>query len=395
LIRKRGLDKSVVFIALIAAIFIAMILTGYFYLRSDVLTESIKTGKTIKILFTFSDKNDVKFIEGFFYNPKKKKGGIFYIPANVGSRIESLDKVDSISVLYKQGSIAPLKKKIEQILNIDIPYYIDFQLGDFEKSIDLLEGIEIFISNPVNLEFENKKVLFPSGNNILDGNKVVDYMLYKENNEEERENVSRKQKMLQSFLKRLGESEITALFRKSEPLSYFYKYMNTNISKRDLGTFIEEMTQFDTEHIYPGRLEGKTFIVESKELLIPHAKGDYVKLSIKQMLDSIMSEDIFDDKVLTISIEILNGTETNGLAARTKAIYQSYGYDVLSVANAESLDYEYTVAIDRKGNLEAAKKIASIIKCQKIRSEAKTNTIENPDVTLILGKDFNGSYCKN
>jgi polyisoprenyl-teichoic acid--peptidoglycan teichoic acid transferase len=394
LIRKKKIDKSIIFIALIAIVFIGMILTGYFYLRSDVLTESMKNGKPVKILFVFSEGNNVRFLETFFYNPKKKKGGIFYIPANVGSRIESLDKVDQISVLYKKGNVSFIKKNVEQLLDTDIPFYIDFQVDNLVKFIDLIEGIEVFISNPVSVDFNKSKILLPSGNNILDGDKAKDYVLYEEPNEEERESVFRKQKFLQGLLKRIGETEITSLFEKGKALDYLYSYLSTNISKRDLLTFINEMPQFDTEHIYPGRVEGKIFIVEDKELLFPHSKGDYVKLSVKQMLDSIMSEEVFDDKVLTISLEILNGTDTSGLAGRTKAIYQSYGYDVLSVRNAETLDYDFTVAIDRKGNMEAAKKIAGIIKCDKVRTEIKSDTLDSPDVTLILGKDFNGNTCK-
>jgi anionic cell wall polymer biosynthesis LytR-Cps2A-Psr (LCP) family protein len=358
------------------------------------LTDALKNGKPIKMLFVFSDGNDVKFMETFFYNPKKKKGGIFYIPANVGSRIETLDKVDQISVLYKQGDVMPLKKKVEQLLDTDISFYIDFQISKLVKAVDLLEGIEVFISNPVSTDFEGRKVLLPSGNNILDGDKAKDYILYSESNEEDRDVVWRKQKFLQSFLKRLGEPEISGLFGKNIALDYLFGYMNTNISKRDLKTFIDEIPQFDTEHIYPGKIEGKITIVEDKELLFPLSKGDYVKISVKQMLDSIMSEEVFDDKVLTISLEILNGTETNGLASRARAIYQSYGYDVLSIGNAETTDNEYTVAIDRKGNTEAAKKIADLIKCDKVRTETKTGVEYTPDVTLILGKDFNGSVCK-
>ncbi len=391
---KKKLDKSLILIILICTVFVSMILTGFFYLRSDALTDTMKNGKPVKILFVFSNGNDVEFMEAFFYNPKKKKGGIFFIPENVGSRIESLDKVDRISVLYKQGDVMPLKKKVEQILETDIPFYVDFQIPNVVKAVDLVEGIEVFISNPVSIDFEGSKVLLPSGNGILDGDKAKDYILYSESGEEERDIVWRKQKFLQSLLKRLGEPEISGLFEKSASVDYLYGYMSSNISKRDLKTIIDEMPQFDTEHIYMGKLEGKIFIVEDRELLFPLSKGDYVKLSVKQMLETIMSEEVFDDKVLTISLEILNGTETNGLAGRTKAIYQSYGYDVLSVGNADTFDYEYTVAIDRKGNIDAAKKIADIIKCRKVRTETAGTGEFSPDVTVILGKDFNGSFCK-
>jgi hypothetical protein len=107
---------------------------------------------------------------------------------------------------------------------------------------------------------------------------------------------------------------------------------------------------------------------------------------------------------LNLTLEILNGTMRNGLAGRTSQVFKSFGYDEARVANAQSQDREETVIIDRIGNLTAARKVANIIQCDNVISrpqqateepaEAPAATRERIDVTIILGKDFDGRYCK-
>lgn len=371
-----------------------MIITGYFFFRPDILTNTFKKGLPVKILFFVSDGDDLKFIELFLYHPEQKKGGVFFIPPHLGTKIESLDRMDRISILYKKENITPLRKKIEQIIDMDIPFYIDMQVDNIVKMIDLVDGIEIFISNPVDIEYEGEKILLPSGSVILDGDKLKDYILYEEANEEEREKVWRKQKFLQALLKKVGEPEMNEFLQEDEPFKFFCNILYSNISRRDLKSFIQEMSEFNTEHMYPGRVEGKVYLVEDKELLFPHFQGEYLKMNVKQVLDTISSKEAFNDEVLTVTLEILNGTEVNGLASRTSTLYQSYGYDVITVANADHHNYASTIILDRKGRIDIAQKIAEIIQCERVRTEIKSSGEESADVTIILGKDFDGKSCK-
>jgi anionic cell wall polymer biosynthesis LytR-Cps2A-Psr (LCP) family protein len=392
--RKKKLDKSIFLLALILILVSAMVVIGYFYLRPDVLTVTMKKGQPVKILFIFSDKEAVKFMELFLYHPVQKKGGVFHIPENLGTKIEDIDRMDKISILYKPGKITQLKKKVEQIVDSDIPFYIDLKIGKISRLIDLLEGIELYIPNPVDTEYKGKRILLPSGIVFLDGDKVEDYILYEEVNEEDRDRVWRKQKFIQSLLKRIGDSEINEFLHQDSSFNHFYNEIETNISKRDLLSFIKEMAEFDSEHMYPARVEGKLYLVEDKELLFPHLKGEYLKLNVKQLLETISSNEIFDEEELTVTLEILNGTEVNGLAGRTAHLYQGYGYEVVTVGNADNHNYASTIVLDRKGRLDIAEKVAEIIQCERVRTEIKNTELESTDITIILGRDFDGTACK-
>ncbi len=55
------------------------------------------------------------------YHPRTHRGAVLFLPGNVGLIIESLKKVDRMDVLYRYGSIGPLKAKVEQITGLSDP----------------------------------------------------------------------------------------------------------------------------------------------------------------------------------------------------------------------------------------------------------------------------------
>ena len=113
------------------------------------------------------------------------------------------------------------------------------------------------------------------------------------------------------------------------------------------------------------------------------------------MLETLASAEGVRGEDTGLTLEILNGTKIAGLARRTREIYQSFGFDVVSYGNAETQDIERTVIIDRKGDREGAARVASVIKCNNIVSGLSAyGSQKNADFTIVLGGDFDGRYCK-
>jgi len=389
--RKRKWDKSIFLLILIVVVILSAGVFGYLQLRTDLFTETLKRGDPVAVLFCLSGDQEYRFFEIFLYDPGTNRAAIVYIPGNVGMIIESLKKVDRIDVLYNREDIDPLIAKIEELVAIDIPFFIDLQDREVRNQVDLLGGLELFIPNPVDTTVEGRRVLLPSGSVVLDGDKIRDFISYWEEMENDVDRVGRKQRFLQSLLKKIAESD---LLTKKNAFATFRRNMSTNLSPRALSSFIDEMRKLDNEKIIFQRVLGSTRVVDGKELLFPHFDGQLLKEIVKQTEDTISSEEPITEEELTVAIEVLNGTSVGGLARRAANVFQSFGYDVVSVANADNSDYQKTVILDRKGKIAAAERIAALIRCQRMYSRLEENGDLSIDVTIILGTDFDGRYCK-
>ncbi len=131
-----------------------------------------------------------------------------------------------------------------------------------------------------------------------------------------------------------------------------------------------------------------------------------IKEIVRQTLASLVqpSSEAMGDRIFTV--EILNGTTVNGLAGRTAELFGGFGYDVISIGNADRNDYENTVIINRTGLQDMVLAFGEVIRCSNVRSDSPTadddeidlniqNLNYQADITLIIGKDFNGRYVTN
>jgi calcineurin-like phosphoesterase len=117
-----------------------------------------------------------------------------------------------------------------------------------------------------------------------------------------------------------------------------------------------------------------------------------------------LTRDIGDYSIeRTLTVEVLNGTAVTGLAGRTAEMLRSFGYDVISIGNAEHTNYENTVIIHRAGDERTVRAFSDLIRCTNIHRELvpfdeledimlNQNIELRADVTLLLGRNFNGRY---
>lgn len=404
--KRKGFDKSIILLAAILIIILAAAFYMYAHFRTDKITEALESGETITTAFFVSEDNELLFTELFFYNPNTHKGAILDIPSEVGSILQSESRIDRIEVLYEPGKISDIKRKIEDLIGTEIPYYFEMSIEDVEHAVDIIEGVEMFIANPVEDISRDTIVLLPSGSMVLDGGKIKTFLLYEgDDREPEIEKIGRKQKFIQAFLNRLGEKYQE--LEQESVFQYFSQYIDTNLDKQSLLSFISEMRHLDVERIIFQRVLGVHRTVDDKELLFPHYDGKLLKEMVGQTIDSLASSDMVAEDNLTIHLEILNGTPRNGLASRTSQVFKSFGYEVVRVGNADQFTYEKTKVIDRSGNINKAQKIANVINCRDVTTAIEADIpqteegvdaphdFEKIDVTVILGKDFDGRYCKN
>ena len=347
--------KELIFITCVFVFLIAASLVLFLKLGSHSEVTRLSEKDVLNVLFVIDDGGEAISTNLISYYTGNNRGSMIDIPANTALILQSLGRTDGIGAVYHEKGLPEYTKEVEKFLNLALPFQVKIDLKDFAYFTDMLGGISVFIPNSVEVKTETDLYLLPSGYVKLDGEKILQYMLYEENDEDAGAVALRKQNAVLAFLT-------------------------------------------DTERVVPQRVSGalKT-TADGKELLFPVNDGAQIKEVVKQTLSSLASEEgVVLERVYVL--QILNATDRIGLAKNTSEIFQSFGYDVASIDNAKELR-DKTIVIDRIGNTAVAKVVADVISCENIlspeTSEEFSGTESAVDFTVILGADFNGTQVVN
>jgi anionic cell wall polymer biosynthesis LytR-Cps2A-Psr (LCP) family protein len=400
--RKR--DASLLFLALIvvltgAGIFAIVVFVGY-----DPIKEALATDQVINTLFILEGEakpnETVKPLSSFvlLYYPTTKRAAIFDVPGEVGFILRGVNRVDRIDAVYDSARIDVFGDEIEALLGIEINYTLVFNLDTLGKTVDLIEGVELFIPSPVERYESDPPVLFASGLHKLDGDKAVSYLTY---DDENRESVRlRRQRFFYAFVKRLGEQN--EMLKLKPVMRIYQSFLKVNMNESERVKLFDEYAKINMDRVSIQSVAGTEREISGKTLLLPSYNGGLIKDIVRQALVGLTrrTEGSFD-RVYTV--EVLNGTATNGLAGKTAELLRGFGYDVISVGNAEP-NYAETQIVDRSGSPDVARNFSSVIQCTNVKSEAPDTGTDEPveinmqslsykaDFILIIGRDFNGRY---
>jgi len=391
-------DKGSIFLILIILVVAAAVVFFYVQTRTDTIADAIEKEDPLTMAFmVVDDEEELLFTEVFFYHPKTKKGAILDIPRQTGIVIPAKDQYDRISFLFDQKNPQSYLDAVSNMIDTEIPFYFVLTLDQVVKQVDLLEGLDLFHANP--LEMPDERIFLPSGSLVLDGAKTRLFVTYKEPGALAIEQTDRWEKFTQSLLKTWGSQREYLLI--DRVFSSLRDEMKTNLTVPALKSFITEMGHLDAGRMVFQRVLGVEREVDDKQLLFRHKDGVLLIETVRQTMKSIGNLEVVSDEELSTSVEILNGTDTAGLASRTGQLFKSFGYDVVEVGNADQGSVEYTVVIDRSGDISRAQRVAGVIKCSRVERGSGAMDInegsiigQSIDVTIILGKDFDGRYCK-
>ena len=386
-----SLDKGALFLAAIIAIAAASALFLGVSLRADAVDQAMKSDRILNLAFIIEREGKPASTQAFFFYPANARAALLDVPGDIGLIIKSIDRVDRIDALYDGKRPGAYVAETAGLLKTDLPHWIILDEDGLRGAIDLLEGIEAFVPAPIDLAGP-PRALVPAGALLLDGDKASQFAFYKDPEEDDADAAGRRQRFFQSLVRRIGEKADWL----AGPAVYpsFRKCVQTNLADDSFRRLLVELAKLDADRLVLQRVTGIYRTVDGQRLLFPHYDGELVRDIVKQTLNALATSgsDSPADKIFTV--EVLNGTTVKGLAKNAAEIFQSFGYDVVSVGNADRDDLQTTSVVDRFSNPEALINVASVIRC--------TSTSQSPqsaddgavaDFVVILGKDFNGRYC--
>lgn len=363
--------------------------------------------------------------------PSTQKVALISIPRDLSIPVEGmgLKKVNSINAIAEaknpgSGSIA-ISQALSDILNIPIDYYFRIDFSGFQKIIDELGGIEVYVENafddysypvpgreeaePYESRFEHLHV--EKGLQEMDGSLALKFSRSRHGTNGEGSDFARakrQQKIIEATKDKL--ISVSTLFKPkmiTNILKTVEEHIDTNLKIWEmirLWDMFGDVKQDDIANkvldtspnglLVDGRNESGAYILTPRS-------GDFSEIQylVSNIFNNAPKEAKTKIATEKASLEVRNGTWINGLASKVGMDLENYGFEVIRIANANQQNFQKNVIYDLTGG----KKMASLkILKEKTNanissdlpqwlSEEINNNMPRPDFVLILGQEADDS----
>ncbi|MBN2045749.1 MAG: LCP family protein [Anaerolineales bacterium] len=341
-------------------------------------------------------------------DPVAKTAGALSIPRDLWAAIPGFNpaKINTAHYfgdLYKYpgGGPALAVKTVENLIGVPIDYYVRLDFYAFVEFIDFINGVEVDVLEPIELEVIGQKydVVLEPGRYVLDGKLALAYARNRYNEGGDFDRARRQQQIILGIRSRLRNPKIWARMISNAPALYesFTQKITTNIPFDDalklagLAVQVEmediEMAVIGLEQVNYGRSP------DDLSILIPYPD------KIRELRDQIFSTGgsfspaMTGDSLALMQIEnanivIYNGaTDGGGIAEKTAAYLRSLGVENVSVQPAGET-YSNTKLVDHTGSPYTLRYLANLMNVNLYRIYHNTDIYNSTDVEIWLGTDW-------
>jgi anionic cell wall polymer biosynthesis LytR-Cps2A-Psr (LCP) family protein len=392
--KKAFLDPTILVILLmvLVAVVFSVVLLGE--IRRDRITQYLDSNDTMPVLVVITHNDQIVLSHLVVIHTNTNRVGIFDIPYNLGMILSDLGRVDRISALFEERGIQAFQDRIASFLATTIPFRLELSLNQLEGLTDLLGGIPLTLDQVIDVQQDQDIIRIPNGDVVLEGVKISGFLRYQGVDEITSDKTIRDLAFTESFIFQLGEK--AALLNHGSVQAQLERFILSNLDQENLLNLIQFFSTLDKSSVITQRVLGNERLVQTPEgeipLLFPHFDGQLSRDAFRQTLVSLSQAPNLGTDITSIRVEVLNGTRVTGLAGRTRDLLLNYGVQVVGIGNADDQDVEFTQIIYHT-NEQLASRIGELIRGRRI-IPGTGSFFENADVTLILGRDFDGWFVR-
>ncbi len=390
--QREGFDRGILLLVLMVAVLAVTGVTVALAIRTDEVSDLVADDETIGLVLIIDLGEAGLVTQAVYYQPGTRRAAIFDVPAETGVVVRSLNRVDSIDTVFRIDGPATFMAEVAAVLGTPLRYYVALDVAGLETIVDAIGGLPIFVPDVPDSGPDG--VLVPSGDVLLDGAKVEQYLAFSTANERDRERIARHQRVVIALLDRLGAQQ--RILAHPAAARLVDRAISTNLERAALLSLFGQMGYVNPQQTIARQIEGILRRVETgdrdRQLLFAHQEGRWLRESVRQVVENLSTDAGLRDDNMAIRLEILNGTTVSGLASRTAELYRSYGFDVVAIGNAADDSIRETVVVNHTGNPVFARRAGDIIRAP-ISPEGGT-TQAAVDITVILGSNFDGRYVR-
>ncbi len=371
-VKKKYLQITFLVILLIAC-FTGLYLFNIFPFSSDIFAYD-----RLNILAVGTDSVESKgradTILVLSLSPKTKETILFSIPRDTRVMVPGRG-MDKINHAFAYGDIDLLEKTVEEYIGLPIHYYGVLDFEGFQYIIDALGGVSIDVEK--NMYYVDNAgdliINLHSGPQILDGEKALQYVRFRLDSLGDLGRIQRQQKLINAVIEKILQFD--SMVKIPNIINSLKEYIRTNMDTNEILSLARLMKDIDKNKIWIETIQGEPRYINGISYLVNDEEEVRKKVSF-----------LIENSYKGLTIEVLNGNQMPGVAHRVANKMEQLGFKVINVDNADNFNYQKTVLIINKKNIQADKYIneffddLEVIRRDQPQSEA--------DMTIIIGKNM-------
>lgn len=344
------------------------------------------------------------------YNVNDKYLHLFSLPRDL--QVSAADNLGTmkINAVYETGQsrtgdgATELAKTVENVVGLDIPYYIRIDFAGFKQLIDELGGVKIDVkkdlSDPNYPNDSGGVQLFEvkAGSYTMDGDMALKYARSRQSTSDF-DRARRQQDVIMAIRAKASDLGLLTAPAKMFAISDIIKdHMATNLNKDEMTRLMKLVSDFN-----PANITNKVFddsaaglLVASKSeggaYILTPVGGDYNKIKdfVAQAITQTTPETTpapEEPTATPLKIEVFNGTSTTGLAGKAADKLKAAGYTIVKVGNNPTRGIAKTTVY---GSSEAAASAISAL-AAKANGMVSTDKVALPagvDARVVIGADY-------
>jgi polyisoprenyl-teichoic acid--peptidoglycan teichoic acid transferase len=293
------------------------------------------------------------------------------------------------------GGPALLKKKVGEILGLDVNYFIRADFDGFRQVVDSMGGVEINVKEPLYDPYyplgHGYQVLnVQAGDQHMNGDLALKYARSRETTSDFDRSRRQQEVLVAARNKALSVSYLTNPTKISQLIDIVGNHVLTDLSLKEAQRLAEIVRDIKPDHVTNQVIDGqKTGLLYDSVgpggayILLPTA-GNYSEIQefVKQLLGSSAA------RSEAARIEIMNASGSEGLAAGEQEQLKAFGVNVIKVGNATE-SAQQTIIYDYSDG----QKPDTIRFLKKRYGDAQVITQPRPkgstvDIRVVVGTDF-------
>ncbi len=363
--------------------------------QSIVVPGSMKLGKDLSIVICGAGVNllepDINSVIFSKYSSTKTELISLCVPTNTLFEIPGFG-LDSIKKSVEYGGMDLIKLSLKNNIGMDVSNYL---LMDILNTVNKLEGIKLTLDKALAISTpEGAKIDLKEGDNILNGETALNFMKYYSGNTPELaiSDVRMQKLLIDSIMRKIVGSKDGEL---AKNLTIINDFIDTDLNLEELSEFISTAAGISDELNKSYALDGRFESTDEETGSIVFVPDIARVLDIFKQESSVPVDTAVVETGQTMTVSVLNGVGTKGLASKTAELLKglkfadgTVRYSVTNVGDAPS-KYEKTQVVLKlpdESFLKSAEYLMSVLFVgASVNDETKAQAT---DLILIIGKDF-------